>query len=322
MTAFPSYAIGTVSVINGSTIVTGSGVIWSGYNARPGDTIVIAGQAAFVDDVTDDNHLVIPEWPGADLTGTSYAIYKSSPLRFAGGDVMLDVQKLVAAWNAIGFFVYVPAGATEPDPSLGEEGQSARQPSTSKEWYKEGGVWNYTGVYANISFSEDPWSSETAYGARTVLPHSGKLWIARRNNTGVEPGTSAADWGVFYPFPTQSSVTVFLDSGGSEIADGKVLDLPVGVASIIRRVTLRADGVGDIIIDIRKKAFASGLPGPGDSICGSSKPTLSAARDYLDSALTGWAKELSDTDALQFVVESCSGLTSVSVTLHTDRIFT
>ena len=53
MSAFPSYATGTVSVANGATVIVGAGTIWSGVNVRPGDDIVIAGHTVIVEDVTD-----------------------------------------------------------------------------------------------------------------------------------------------------------------------------------------------------------------------------------------------------------------------------
>src|ERR1700730_10453330 len=100
MTAFPSYSTGTVAVTAGGTIVTGVGTIWSGINVRPGDEILIAGNAVIVSDVTDPTHLVIDPWPYAAVTaGTVYKVYQQSPFRFAGGQAMADVSTLVAAIN-------------------------------------------------------------------------------------------------------------------------------------------------------------------------------------------------------------------------------
>lgn len=322
MAEFPSYATGTVSVAEGGTTVVGTGTIWSGVNARAGDLLVVAGEpAALITDVVDVTHLTITPWAGADQSGSSYAIYKCSPLRYAGGQAMADVSKLLAVLNDAGPYYNIGPDEAEPDPSIGEDGNFARQRSTGKEWEKVDGAWELRGVYANLSWV-DRWSADTLYGERTVLPHVGKLWIAKRSNTGVEPGTSSADWDVFYPFPTQSSLTVVFDAGGSEIAAGSAFDMPVGVTSIIRKLRLRADGVGSAVVDIRRKAFASGLPVEADSICGEAKPQLTNARDYSDATLTGWSPALDDDDALRFVVESCSGLTRLTLTLYTDRIFT
>ncbi|WBU27601.1 hypothetical protein OOZ54_12940 [Rhodopseudomonas palustris] len=320
MAEFPSYSTGTVSVASGGTSVVGSGTIWSGVNARAGDLFVADRFAALITDVVDAEHLKITPWGGVDLAGGSYAIYKWSPLRFAGGQAMADVSRLLALLNEAGPYYIIGDDETSPDPSIGEEGQFARQPSTGKEWLKRDGAWEFQGTYGNISW-EEVWSSTKEYGLRTVIPHNGKLWIAKRANKNVEPGTSPDDWVVFYPFPTESSLTITFDSDGREIAGGSTFDMPVGVKSIIRKLRLRADGVGSALIDIRRKAFADGVPTVDDSICGSAKPHLTSARDYEDATLAGWSTAIDDDDALRFVVESCSGITRITLTLYTDRVF-
>src|ERR1700682_2760199 len=142
MTAFPSYSNGTVSVPTNGTVVTGAGTIWSGVNTRPGDEIVIAGNTVTVVDVTDTTHLVIDPWPyTAVAAGAAYKIYQKSPFRFAGGQTMADVSTLVAALNTSGFFFFVPVCAFAPDPSYGNDGQYAVQPSSNAWWLKTGGAW-------------------------------------------------------------------------------------------------------------------------------------------------------------------------------------
>lgn len=142
MAAFPSYSTGTVSVTNGGTVVTGAGgANWSGVNAKPGDTLLIQGHEVIVVDVTDSTHLVVDAWPYTTAAGVAYEIYKTSPLRFAGGDAMADVSTLVAALNTDGFYVFVDPDDLVPDPSYGEENQFALQPTTGKLWLKTGGVW-------------------------------------------------------------------------------------------------------------------------------------------------------------------------------------
>ena len=96
MTAFPSYGIGTVSVTAGGTVVTGTGTIWTGVNARPGDEIIIGNNpAVMVMDVTDSTHLVVNAWPFTTASGATYKILFNSPLRFVGGQAMADVDTLI-----------------------------------------------------------------------------------------------------------------------------------------------------------------------------------------------------------------------------------
>lgn len=143
MTDFPSYSTGTVSVANGATSIVGAGgANWSGANAKSGDLVVIEGHTVLVVDVTDSTHLKIDPWPYTTVVaGTAYEIYKTSPLRFAGGDAMADVSTLVAALNTDGFYVFVDPADSVPDPSYGDENQFAFQPNTGKLWLKTGGIW-------------------------------------------------------------------------------------------------------------------------------------------------------------------------------------
>lgn len=146
MTDFPNYATGTVAVAaTNATVITGTGTIWSGVNARAGDDIVIAGHTVTIIDVTDPTHIKIDPWPYAAVAaGTTYKIIQRSPLRFAGGQAMADVSTLVAAFNTSGFVFFVGSTATVPDPSYGNDGQYAYQPNTGKWWIKTAGVWILT----------------------------------------------------------------------------------------------------------------------------------------------------------------------------------
>lgn len=145
MTALASYSTGTVTITSGGTTVTGSTTVWSGVNVRPGDILQVGNYQTVVSDVTDTTHLVIPPWGGGAVSGASYKIFQTSPQRFAGSQAMADVSKLVAALNTNGYFVFVGSTETVPDPSLGNDGQWAFQPSTGIYWLKTGGVWVLTG---------------------------------------------------------------------------------------------------------------------------------------------------------------------------------
>ena len=199
MTAFSSYSTGTVSVANGDTVVVGAGSIWSGAHARPGDDIVIAGHTVIMIDVTDVTHIAIDPWPYADVpAGTAYKIVQRSPLRFAGGEAMADVDKLVAALNKDGFYHFVGTDETVPDPSLGEDGQYARKPSTGEEWLKVGGLWVFQGVFGTLSATNEPWDGATTFAANVIVPFAGKLWRSlQANNLNHQPDTSPTWWALF-----------------------------------------------------------------------------------------------------------------------------
>jgi hypothetical protein len=158
----PIYQTGTVSVSNGGTVVTGIGSIWSGTNAKEGDFIAIDGlDPVLITEVTDTTHLKIPPWTGANKTAVPYVIYQNFVGRVVGVAAAQDVDRLVAALDKNGFIFFVGEAETEPDPSLGDDGQYAEQPSTGKRWHKEGGLWTYQGISAAIFSRYDLASFDT-----------------------------------------------------------------------------------------------------------------------------------------------------------------
>jgi hypothetical protein len=189
MSAFPSYATGTVSVASGATVIAGSGTIWSGVNVRPGDDIVIAGHTVIVEDVTDPTHLVIDAWPYGNVSaGTAYKIVQRSPLRYAGGQAMADVSALVAALNTDGFYVFVASSLSAPDPSYGNENQFAFQASTGKLWLKTGGAWAFQGIYKGFNI-RGAYDNAAAYALGDVVASAGSsyVWSSPTSASGHAP---------------------------------------------------------------------------------------------------------------------------------------
>lgn len=177
MTALASYSTGTVSVADGGTIVTNTGAIWSGTNARPGDILQIDEFQTIIADVdADAGKLTVPPWGGGAQTDVAYTIWQVSPQRFAGAEAMGLVNRLVAALEADGFIWFVDADLTEPDPSVGDEGQFAQQPSTGKTWVKDGGVWDYLGVYKAFRFT-GAYNNLTTYSVGDVMTSAGSSYV-------------------------------------------------------------------------------------------------------------------------------------------------
>ncbi|UGX98222.1 hypothetical protein G6321_00025095 [Bradyrhizobium barranii subsp. barranii] len=176
MTALVSYSTGTVSVAAGGTTVTGVGSIWSDENARPGDILQIGNFQSVISDKTDPTHLVIPPWGGGAQAGVAYKIWQVSPQRFAGAEAMATVNKLVAALDAREIPVVVGDDETEPDPSLGEESQTAIQPTTGKVWVMTGGVWVFLGIYKAFR-PRGAYDGSTVYYYGDVQTTSGSSYI-------------------------------------------------------------------------------------------------------------------------------------------------
>lgn len=141
--ANPTYSTGTVSINNGDTIVVGTSTIWSGVNAKAGDSIQI-GTLPPVDikDVTDTTHLTLwAPWTGGAQAAATYTIIQNYPTRVVGVAAAEDVGTMLGQLNSLGPIFNVPSTATVPDPSYGADGQYAIQMTTGKWWLKSGGVW-------------------------------------------------------------------------------------------------------------------------------------------------------------------------------------
>ncbi|MEY9358938.1 hypothetical protein ABH994_001659 [Bradyrhizobium yuanmingense] len=186
MTALVSYSTGLASVAAGGTVVTGSGTIWSGVNARPGDVLQIGNFQSIVSDVVDVDELTIPPWGGGAQTAVAYKIWQVSPQRFAGAQAMADVSTLVAALNKEGFYWFVDVDGTEPDPSLGDDGQYASQPTTGKTWVKSGGAWSYLGIFRAFRLT-GAWSGATAYAVGDVVTLTGSSYVCVLDHTNQAP---------------------------------------------------------------------------------------------------------------------------------------
>jgi hypothetical protein len=193
----PVYNTGTVSVAASGAVVSGGGTTIWGNNVREGDWIVIDGAAiTMVLAVTDDDHLVIPEWQFGAKTNVEYAIYQNYSARSDSDAIARDVGTIVAAINANGFPWIVPADRSEPDPSWGDEGQVAFQPGTGKQWHKEGGAWVFDGVFKAFG-APAPYDNDKTYSLNEVATSDGSsyVWINPTPGVGHAP-PNATYWEV------------------------------------------------------------------------------------------------------------------------------
>lgn len=234
MTDFPSYSLGTVSVSNGDTAIVGDGTIWTGVNARAGDTIVISTDSAKIVDVTDDTHLKIDTWPFTTVaSGTSYKIIQDSPLRFVGGQAMADVSFLISVLNSKGLLWYLPAGYTDPNdvvPALtADDGQGILKIDTGALWVMSGGSWVAAGTFKGISF-KGAYDSGTAYNVNDVVTSDGNAYIVTAATTGHEPPNasyysllaSKGDQGVKGDTGTAATIAVGTVTTGAAGSDATV----------------------------------------------------------------------------------------------------
>jgi hypothetical protein len=118
----------------------------------------------------------------------------------------------------------------------------------------------------------------------------------------------------------EAAIAFIIDGGGSAITTGQKGHLEIPFKCEIERVTLLADQSGSIVIDIWKDTYANFPPTSADSICGSSKPTLSSAQKYQDATLNGWTKTISAGDILAFNVDSVSVVQRVTLSLKVKKV--
>ncbi|GIQ73178.1 hypothetical protein [Bradyrhizobium sp. RD5-C2] len=172
------YATGTVAIGAGAVSVAGAGgPLWAS-NIQQFDKLIVDGFAGVdILGVTDDTHLVIAKWPFAAVpAGTAYQILQTSPLRFNGAQNSAEVIRLTGALEADGFYIFVRSDQAAPDPSKGDDGQYARQPSTGKEWLKTGGVWVYQGVNKALG-QPAPYDPAHTYALNDVATLNGSSFV-------------------------------------------------------------------------------------------------------------------------------------------------
>lgn len=152
-----------------------------------------------------------------------------------------------------------------------------------------------------------------------ATPSNGDIWYdstaneltARINGASVALG---AGGGGTYAFG------ITIDGGGSDITTGVkgFVQLPT-TGTIVRATILSTDAAataGSIVIDVWKDTYANYPPTDADSITAAAPPTLSAANKNTDSTLTGWTTSVTALDIVGFNVDSCSGITRVTLIIE------
>ena len=122
------------------------------------------------------------------------------------------------------------------------------------------------------------------------------------------------EWGI--PL-TEGAVGVVIDGGGSAITTGIKGTITIPYDCVIENWTVTADISGDIVIDVKKSTYA-GYPTTA-SIAGSEKPTLSGAQKNQDLTLTTWTTTVTSGDVLEFVVDSATTVTKVTLSMKVNK---
>jgi len=160
-------------------------------------------------------------------------------------------------------------------------------------------TWNYQGT--DIKALTAAWQSTyTTVNAQSA------------NNSSVY-STVQTNSGAF----SNASIGATIDGAGSAIVTGNKGSISVPYNATINSVTMVADVSGSVVADIKKSTFAS-YPTTA-SICAAAKPTITNNIKYSDNTLTGWTTTITSGDVLQFVIDSASTITKLTITLNVTK---
>jgi hypothetical protein len=112
-----------------------------------------------------------------------------------------------------------------------------------------------------------------------------------------------------------SAVSLIVDGSGALFSNGVKGYLQIPFAAQITAVTLLADVTGSVVVDVWKDTYSNFPPTAADSICGASKPTITAGTKYTDSTLTGWTTTINAGDIIAFAIDSVASITRLTISL-------
>lgn len=279
MTAFPTYELGTVSVANGGITVSGDGAIWSGVNARAGDSISIdGGPFTKIGEVTDDTHLELVLPSTGDKANVPYVIIWDSPLRYVGGQVMVDVSDLIAKLRTNGLLWYLPDGYDEPGdvtpPLTADEGQGILKIDTGALWVMQGASWVAAGTYKGFNY-KGPYNPVTAYVTNDVLTSGGSVYLVTAPTTGNAPPNAS----YYDVFASKGDTGAKGDTGDdATIAVGTVTGVAYGQPATVTNVGTPGAAIFDF--EIPKGQDGTGI---GDLLSTNNLSDLANADTALDN---------------------------------------
>jgi len=147
-----------------------------------------------------------------------------------------------------------------------------------------------------------------------TLYHATDAGTTERSDGTVWEGYSDAGIPTVIP-PRIASIGLIIDGGALVISTGLKGYLEIPFACTIQSVTLLADVLGSIVVDIWKDAYAAYPPVVADTITAAAKPTITAALKSQDLTLTGWNTSIVAGDILAFNVDSVTSIKKVTLSL-------
>jgi hypothetical protein len=109
------------------------------------------------------------------------------------------------------------------------------------------------------------------------------------------------------------TIGVTLSGNGGTISAGSKGYMFMPRAGTITSWTIVGDVTGSIIIDVKRSTYAA-FP-TTTSIAGSTLPTVTSAQKNTSSTLTGWSTSLATGDIIEFVVNSNTAFTKITLSI-------
>jgi hypothetical protein len=120
--------------------------------------------------------------------------------------------------------------------------------------------------------------------------------------------------------PNNRLRSLFFTIAGAPISTGIKQDYISPFACVISKVSLLADQVGSIQLDIWKTSFAAYPPTVTNTITGGNKPIITSGTKGQLTTLTGWTTSILAGDCLRFNVDSVTALNRVAVCLEVNTV--
>lgn len=241
--------------------------------------------------------------PGNPSQGYSHLIRNGgSPgghsIAINGGTVLLDCPYSIVNNVAIGNLAYAVDG-----------GVISQNNGGFPEGFFTGTIYYARGAHIQ---NWESFSNQTFWATGSVAS-----WNSTGNRNLDAGGSYGCSASLGSDTGQREDITFILGGSTTVIASGVAgyLKIPYPVRSI-NRVTLLADQVGSISVDIWKSSFAVFPPSSANSITGTSQPTITSTLTFQSSTLSGWTTALNVYDILAFNVISSSLVTKVDVILN------
>jgi hypothetical protein len=113
------------------------------------------------------------------------------------------------------------------------------------------------------------------------------------------------------------SAGITVDGGGTVPTTGSKGFVQIPYSGVITGWTLIADQAGSVVFNVKKSTYAA-FPSTV-TIVASAFPTLASAQNATSTTLTGWTTTITAGDVLEFVINSVSTLTRVTLELQITR---